>query len=146
MKPLGIKLDRDIAEVAESAYLRYLRRVLKDRAKALVSYRIRGNGRWCLGVWRNRLDGRVQEILSYAHPSELRPQHLNLVIYFLNTTQRLADNLAYRNRLLSKARSEDAIRRAADRERAARIVCADKKKTIHRRANPYLAGVYGAKI
>lgn len=139
--PPGIQLHPDVCVVMDAPFLRYLRRELGSDADDLVTYFVPRNGKWCLGVFRDRLSGYVQEIKSWYTEAELTPMAVSFVRYFLSDERR-KDILHRKREVLAEDRSDrgdanDRVRDQNDRYRHAR-----RKMNIHRRGAMALRKIY----
>lgn len=86
-----LHLDPDEETLCTPEFLRFLQRNLGAAAKDLCCYRVRRNGRFCIGKWVNRDRGLVYEIMSYGTPAEITHSDVEFVKYWLSD-RRLSDN------------------------------------------------------
>lgn len=111
----------------DTPLMEHCRRRFGRRAKDLITYFAPESGRYCVAIMRGRVSGRVTEIFSYRHLSEVAPSHLRLIKYFFSGTKRRQDAKMHRNRVIAAERAEirDRGDRAHERE--------DKKRFFIRR-------------
>lgn len=123
---LGLALTRDNAIICETEFLRFLRREFPSAGESLVTYYAPGSGRWCLGLWKDRMAGYVQEITSWRCEQELTRGRVAFIRYWLSNARRI-DNKEFGRRQRSNRRRElnsltDASRERRERARPRKIM------------------------
>lgn len=111
-----VPLDREWAELVDTKYLRYLKRVFPKHAAQLVGYVSTVSGRMCVGVWVSKTAGLVDELQNYE-PSEGPPLGgARFVGYMLHKQNKRDAALAARRKLQARAaRLSQADGRTKDR-------------------------------
>ncbi len=111
----GIPLLPGFRLVPDHPVLRHLQQTCPRHAKDLLCYYVPFTRRFCIGVWKSRSRGYVQELLSFESPRELQRSALELVRFKLSHRQVQAN----RNALAGARRQETDFLKAGQAKSAA---------------------------
>lgn len=85
----GIQLVRDMMELRETPFLQFLKRLIPERKDQLVCVYIPLMERFTVGIWANRLQGRIVELFSYCDEDEITQEDVLSLKFNLHDESRL---------------------------------------------------------
>ena len=85
----GTQLIRDFTTIRVTPFLQFLRRQCPGRASQLMCFFVEPTKKYVIGLWANRIQGRVIELFNYKDEEDITQEDVQSILFNVNDGNRI---------------------------------------------------------